>query len=50
MDDAHPDDGMSATCDLSTQVFTNTSLTEDNNFSMDDGAVFIGFWLVCLSD
>jgi len=43
MDDAHPDDGMSVTCDLFTQISKNTSLTEDNNFFMDDGSIFIRF-------
>jgi hypothetical protein len=50
VDDAHSDGGMSAANHLSPQIFKNTSLTEDKNFFMDDGAFFIGFWLVFLSD
>ena len=42
MDDAHPDDGMSATCDLFTQIFKISSFTKNKNFFVDDGVVFIG--------
>jgi hypothetical protein len=50
VDEPHPDDGMSTTFDLSPQIFKNTSLTEDKNFFVDDSVVFIGFWLVFLSN
>jgi hypothetical protein len=43
VDDAHPDDGMSATNDLFTQIFTNSSLTKNKNYFMGDGSFFIGF-------
>ena len=43
MDDAHPDDGMSAAIDLFTQIFTNLSLAADKNFFMDDGSIPTGF-------
>jgi hypothetical protein len=41
--DGHFDDGMSATSDLFTQIFTNPSLTKNKNYFMGDGSIFIGF-------
>lgn len=50
MDDAHSDDGMSATSDLSPKIFKNPSFTKDKNLFVDDRAFFVGFWLVFLSN
>lgn len=50
MDKAHPNHRMSTANDLSGQIFKNSHITEDKNFFVDDGSLFIGFLLVCLFD
>jgi len=50
MDKAQPNHWMSAPNNLPVQIFKNSNITEDKNFFVDDGFIFIGFCLVCLFD
>jgi hypothetical protein len=43
MDKAHPNHRMPTANDLSNQIFKNSHITEDKNFFVDDGSLFIGF-------
>jgi hypothetical protein len=43
MDKAHLNHRMPTANDLFTQIFKNSNITEDKNFFVDDGSLFIGF-------